>query len=114
MASFDAEPLFTKILLQVTIDLCVELLFNDRPNIDTFTITDFYELLTVTMSESLVSFDGEYYKQIDGVVMGSPLGPKFVNIFLSYHEKIWLKNCPCEFKPVIYKDMLMPPFCYFD
>ena len=87
MASFDAEPL-TNILLQVTIDLCVELLFNDRPNIDTFTITDFYELLTVTMSESLVSFDGEYYKQIDGVAMGSPLGSKFVNIFLSYHEKI--------------------------
>ena len=35
--------------------------------------------------------------------MGFPLGPTFANIFLSYHEKIWLKNCPCEFKPVIYK-----------
>ena len=35
--------------------------------------------------------------------MGSPLGPTFANIFLSYHEQIWLKNCPCKFKPVIYK-----------
>ena len=35
--------------------------------------------------------------------MGSPLGPTFANIFLHYHEQIWLKKCPCEFKPVIYK-----------
>ena len=55
------------------------------------------------MSESLVLFDGEYYKQTDGVAMGSLLRPTFTNIFLSYHEQIWLKNCPCEFKPVIYK-----------
>ena len=34
--------------------------------------------------------------------MGSPLGPTFANIFLSYHEKIWLKNFPHGFKPVIY------------
>ena len=55
------------------------------------------------MSESLVLFDDEYYKQIDGVAIGSPLGPTFANIFLSFHEQIWLKNCPCEFKPVICK-----------
>ena len=35
--------------------------------------------------------------------MGSPLGPTFANIFLSYYEQIWFKNCPYEFKPVIYK-----------
>ena len=40
------------------------------------------------MSESLALFDGEYYKQIDGVAMGSPLGITSANIFLSYHEQI--------------------------
>ena len=88
MASLDVESLFTNIPLQETIDLCVELLFNYKPNIDGFNITGFYELLTVTMSESLVLFEGEYYKQIDGVAMGSPLGPTFANIFLSYQEQI--------------------------
>ena len=101
MASFNVESLFTNIPLQETIDLCVDLLFNDKPNIDGFTKTDFHELLTVTLSESLILFNNEYYKQIDGVAMGSPLGPTFANIFLSYYEQIWLKNCPYEFKPVI-------------
>ena len=81
--------------MQETIDLCVEFLFNDTPNIDGFTIIDFHELLTITMPESLVLFNSECYKQIDGVAMGSPLGPTFGNIFLSYHEQIWLKNCRC-------------------
>ena len=84
MTSLDVEPLFTNISLQETIDLCVELFFNDKSNIDGFTITGFHELLTVTMSGLLVLVDGEYYKQIDGVAMGSPLGPTFANIFLSY------------------------------
>ena len=62
MTRFDAESLFTNILLHENIDLCVELLFKDKPNIDGFTITDFHELLVITMSESLVSFSSEYHK----------------------------------------------------
>ena len=54
MASFDVESLFTNIPLQENIEICAELLFKDKPNIDGFTITDFHELPTITMSESLV------------------------------------------------------------
>ena len=39
------------------------------------------------MFESLVLFDVEYYKQIDGVAMGFPLGQTFANIFVSYLEQ---------------------------
>ena len=63
------------------------------------------------MSESVVLFNGEYNKQIDGVAIGSPLGPTLAFIFLSSHEEIWLENGPCEYKPLIYKryvdDMLI-------
>jgi hypothetical protein len=38
----------------------------------------------------MILFDGALYKQGDGVAMGSPLGPLFANIFLSFHEKSWL------------------------
>ena len=85
-ASFDVEFLLTNIPLQEAIDLCVKLLVNDDTG--DFIITDFHQLPTVTMSEPLVLFDGEYYRQIDGVAMDSSLGPTFANIFLSYQEAI--------------------------
>ena len=45
--------------------------------------------------------------------MGSPLGPTFTNISLSYHEQIWLKNFPFEFKPFIYKRYVDDTFLLF-
>ena len=63
----------------------------------------FHELLTRIMSESLVLFDQEFYKQHDGVAIGPPLGSTLANVFLCYHEKIWLQNCPSELQPVIYR-----------
>ena len=70
-------------------------------------------LLTRTMSESLILFDQEFHKQHDGVAMGSRLGPTLANVFLCYHEKIWLQNCPSEFKPVIYRTYLDDTFLLF-
>ena len=65
------------------------------------------------MSESLILFDQQFYKQHDGVAMGSPLGPTLANVFLCYHEKSWLQNCPSEFKPVIYKRYVDDTFLLF-
>ena len=45
--------------------------------------------------------------------MGSPLGPTLANVFLCYHEKIWLQNCPSEFKPVIYRRYVDDTFLLF-
>ena len=39
-------------------------------------------------------FNDIYHKQIDGVAMGSPSGPIFVNLFLVYYEYKWSENCP--------------------
>ena len=113
MASFDVESLFTNIPLKETIDLGVDILFHDRTNIDGITKDYFHDLLTICMSESLVLFDGEYYTQIDGVVMDSPLGPTFANIFLFFYEQNWLENCPVEFKPVVYRRYFDDTFLLF-
>ena len=113
MASFDIESLFTNIPLQETIDLCVENLFKDRTRVDNLSKDSFRELLTRTIPESLILFDQEFYKQHDGVVMGSPLGPTLANVFVCYHEKIWLQNCPSEFKPVIYRRYIDDTFLLF-
>ena len=38
-----------------------------------------------------------------GSPLGSPLVPTLANAFLCYYEKLWLDNCPQEFKPAVYR-----------
>ena len=35
---------------------------------------------------------GNFYDQIDGEAMGSPLAPVLANLFMGHHEKRWLEN----------------------
>ena len=70
-------------------------------------------MLSLTTKENVL-FDGKYYSQIDGVAMGSPLGPTFANIFLCHHEITWLKICPKAFKPVYYKRYVDDIFVLFE
>ena len=65
------------------------------------------------MKDVLFIFNEKLYKQINGVAMGSPLRPTLANIFLGYHERRWLDNCPLTFKPVFYSEgILTIRFCY--
>ena len=63
----------------------------------------FEKLLLLALKESSFIFNKPFYKQLDGVAMGSPLGPTLANTFLCYHEKRWLDKCPEKFKPVFYR-----------
>ena len=38
------------------------------------------------------------------------LNTTLANVLLCYHEKIWLENCPSEFKSVIYRKYLNETF----
>ena len=48
-------------------------------------------------------FNNKYYKQVDGVAMGSRLGPAFANIFMCSFESKWLRECLNDFKPEFYR-----------
>ena len=39
-------------------------------------------LLELCTKEMHFTFDGKVYKQVDGVCMGSPLGPVIANVFM--------------------------------
>ena len=65
------------------------------------------------MSESLMLFDQEFYKSYDVFAMSSPLGPTLANIFLCYHENIWLQDCSSEFKHVINRKYVDDTFLRF-
>ena len=61
------------------------------------------KLRTLATKSSCFIYNNKYYRQVDGVAMGSPLGPTLANVFLSHHETSWLENCPVQFKPVYYR-----------
>ena len=77
------------------------------------TSTLFRELLFLAVGNTFFIFNGKFYKQIEGLGMGLPLGPTFANIFMSYYEKIWLSNCPQQFKPVFYRRYIDDTFLLF-
>ena len=45
--------------------------------------------------------------------MGSPLGYALANAFLCHYEKIWLNECPSQFKPVVYRHYVDNIFVLF-
>ena len=90
MAILDITPLFTNIPLEETINICLN--------------ESFYKKQCVLRrKESVFIFNKTFYKQLDSVAMGSPLGLALSNSFLCYHKKRWLDKCPEEFKSVFYR-----------
>ena len=58
-------------------------------------------------------FEGNFYDQIAGVTMGSPLGPVFANLFMVYHEQKWLESFEeCEL--ILYRRYVDDIICLFN
>ena len=94
MASLDVESLFTNILVNETIKNAVDDLFSSNMYQRRLSKSELYYLLKLATSDSSFIFDNILYKQIDGVAMGSPLGPFLANACLCHYEKLWLDSCP--------------------
>ena len=75
---------------------------------------DFRDLLNLATKESFFTFNNKFYIQVDGVAMGSPLGPILANNFLSRHEENWLNKCPIEFRPSFYRRYVDDIFVLFE
>ena len=48
---------------------------------------DLKELLRIANKNQLFQFEGNSYEQVDGVAMGSPLGPLMASVFICKIEK---------------------------
>ena len=114
MASFDVSNLFTNVPLRETIDICLEHLFANPTNtVIGLSKSLFGQLLQLSVLNSFFTFDSKFYQQTDGLGMGLPLGPTFANIFMSYHERRWLDDCPTNFKPIFYRRYVDDTFLLF-
>ena len=86
LVSFDVVSLFTNVPLTETIEIIAEKIFS-KGNGDTPPIRkDIFIKLMHLATEGFFTFNDKLYKQIDGVAMGSPLGPTLANFFLGNLE----------------------------
>ena len=91
LVSYDVTSLFTNIPLQETIDIVINLILNHNSNLNV-TIKELKKLFLFVTSQTYFIFKSNFYNQIDGIAMGSPLAPVLANIFTGFYEFQWLNE----------------------
>ena len=115
MCSLDITSLYTNIPVNETIEIILNRLFiNETILYKNFTRSDFKKLLTVALNDTYFKFNGEIFKQTEGLAMGGSCSPIIANIFLNEFETNVIDNCPLDFKPQLYKSYLDDTFLLFD
>ena len=75
--------------------------------------SDLKKLFSFATAKTHFLFNGKFYDQVDGVVMGSPLAPILANLFLGFHEETWLNNFNHSHHPLLYRCYVDDTFCVF-
>jgi hypothetical protein len=82
MISFDVVSLFTNVPIKETVEIILRKVYKEKLVKTKIKKENMRELLMLCTTEVSFTFNNEMYKQVDGVMMGSPLGPLFANIFM--------------------------------
>ena len=86
--SFDVESLFTSVLLSKTISIIVGRKYNKKLLKTNIKKRAMKKLLKDCCTKNTFSFNNTIYEQIDGVSMGSCLGPVLANIVMTELETV--------------------------
>ena len=86
--SFDVESLFTSVLLSKTISIIVDRKYNKKLLKTNIKKRAMKKLLKDCCTKNTFSFNNTIYEQIDGVSMGSCLGPVLANIVMTELETV--------------------------
>ena len=112
LLSFDVTRPFTNILLQETIDIAINFMFNHNPNLN-ITRKELKKNLIFATSQTHFGFNSKFYNQIDGIAMGSTLFPVHANIFIGFRESKWLNEYNPN-KPTFYLGYIDDILAAFD
>ena len=81
--SFDVSSLYTNVPVQEAIEHCADLLFSSTYKKPPVTKDTFIMLASLSNCNVLMLTHNGYYRQVDGLAMGSPSAPSFANGWLS-------------------------------
>ena len=111
LVSYDVVSLFTNIPLNETIDIVCNYVYQQHSP-PKYSKETFKKLLQIATGGYFLH-RGKLYCQIDGVTMGSPLGPTLANFFLAHLENQFMGQQDV-FMPVHYSRYVDDIFCVFN
>ena len=96
LSSYDVSALFTSVLIDPALKIIKDLLvrnptLKDRTVIG---IDDIILLLEFCLKNTYFSFQGQFFEQVEGVAMGSPVSPIVANLYMEYLEQKALSTAP--------------------
>ena len=94
--SYDVTALFTSVPINPVLKVIKHRLANDHElhNGTTISVTHIINLLKVCLNNTSFVYQGQFYQQIEGAAMGSPLSPIVAIIFMEKFEEEALATAP--------------------
>ena len=86
--SFDVSSLYTNVPVNESIQVCADLLYSGKYKLPPVDKDTFVELAKLSSCNVIMSTHRGYYKQIDGLAMGSPPAPHLANGWMSQFDNI--------------------------
>ena len=87
LVSFDVVSLFTNVPLKRTVNVILDRIYKDKVIETKLRKSTLKKLILDCCTKTTFSFNNKLYDQIDGVCMGSSLGPVLANIIMTELEK---------------------------
>ena len=99
LSSYDVSALFTLVPIDPALKIIKDLLVKDYTLKDrtVIGIDDIILLLEFCLKNTYFSFQGQFFEQVEGVAMGSPVSPIVANLYMEYLEQKALSTAPPRF-----------------
>ena len=96
ITSFDVNTLFTSVPVHPGIQIVKQRLQQDTtlPQRTSMSTPQITSLLEFCLTKTYFLFQGKYYEQVQGAVIGSPISPLIGNIFMEEFEVKTLSSTP--------------------
>ena len=95
-SSYDVATLFTSVPVDPALGIIKDLLEKD-PTLKERTVLsvrDIILLLEFYLKNTYFSFQAQFYEQVEGVAMGSPVRPNADNLYMKYFKQMALSIAP--------------------
>ena len=95
-SSYDVSALFTSVPIDPALNIIKDLLVKDNTLKErtVMDVEDIILLLEFCLKNTYFSFQDQFYEQVEGAAMGSPVSPIVANLYMEYLEQKALSTAP--------------------